>query len=93
MENYKNIIDIVGKEYLKVNNSMLGNLSQAMVENNINRVYATRDALKALTETEIQARQAYEEALARGNENDILYWEETLKIIGDEVSEAQEEMM
>lgn len=93
MENYKNIIDIVGKDYLKVNNSMLGDLSQAMVENNINRVYATRDALKALTETEIQARQAYEEALARGNENDILYWEETLKVIGDEVSDAQEEMM
>ena len=93
MENYKNMIDIVGKKYLKIDNQMLNNLNQAMVENNINRVTATKDALEALTAAEIRAREAYNEALARGNENDILYWKETLETIGEEVSEAQEEMM
>lgn len=93
MENYKNMIDIVGKEYLKIDNTALGDLSQAMVENNINRVTATRDALKALTQTQIEAREAYEAALQRGNENDIQYWKETLDTIGEEVEAAEEEMM
>ena len=93
MENYKNMIEIVGKEYLKIDNKALGNLDQAMVENNINRVKATKDALDALTDTEIRARQAYEDAVARGNENDIQYWKETLETIGDEVESAEEEMM
>jgi len=56
MENYKNMIEIVGKEYLKIDNKALGDLDQAMVENNINRVKATKDALDALTDTEIRAR-------------------------------------
>ena len=93
MENYKNMIEIVGKEYLKIDNKALGDLDQAMVENNINRVKATKDALDALTDTEIRARQAYEDAVARGNENDIQYWKETLETIGDEVESAEKEMM
>jgi hypothetical protein len=48
LENYKNIIDIVGRSYLKVDKELMKTLNQATINNAINKVKGTKDAYDAL---------------------------------------------
>ena len=93
LENYKNIIDIVGKSYLKVDRELLRTLNQATINNAINKVKGTKDAYDALVLSQQAAENALRDAIARGNEIDIEAWEKDLEEIQKRVNEAQEEMM
>jgi septation ring formation regulator EzrA len=72
---------------------MLKALNQATIDNSINKVKATKKAYDAMLQSQQAAELAYRDALARGIEDDISYWEDTLSEIEKEVSEAQETMM
>ena len=93
LESYKSIIETVGKDTLGVSNSLINTLSQITVENAINQVEATQDAYKALQQTQLEAEEALEKAKARGDEQSIKFWEDTLNEIQNRAEEAQEEMM
>ena len=93
LESYKSIIETVGKDTLGVSNSLIKTLSQITVDNAINQVEATQDAYKSLQQTQIEAEEALEKAKARGDEQSIAFWEDTLNEIQNRAEEAQEEMM
>ena len=93
LESYKSMIETVGKDTLGVSNSLINTLSQITVENAINQVEATQDAYKALQQTQVEAEEALEKAKARGDEQSIAFWEDTLNEIQNRAEEAQEEMM
>lgn len=93
LENYKNIIDIVGRSYLKVDKELMKTLNQATINNLINKVKGTKDAYDALIVSQAEAEKALQEAIARGNEIDIAAWEEDLEEIQKKVNDAQENMM
>jgi hypothetical protein len=93
LENYKNIIDIVGRSYLKVDKELMKTLNQATINNAINKVKGTKDAYDALVVSQAEAERALQEAIARGNEIDIEAWEKDLEEIQKKVNDAQENMM
>ena len=93
LENYKNIIDIVGRSYLKVDKELMKTLNQATINNAINKVKGTKDAYDALVVSQKEAEEALQKAIARGNEIDIAAWEEDLEEIQKKVNDAQENMM
>ena len=93
LENYKNIIDIVGRSYLKVDKELMKTLNQATINNAINKVKGTKDAYDALVVSQAEAEKALQEAIARGNEIDIEAWEKDLEEIQKRVNDAQENMM
>ena len=93
LTNYKNIIDIVGRSYLKVDKELMKTLNQATINNAINKVKGTKDAYDALVVSQAEAEKALQEAIARGNEIDIAAWEKDLEEIQKKVNDAQENMM
>lgn len=93
LESYQNIIDIVGKDVLGVSDAIIGDLAQANVENAINQVEATKDAYEALQQAQLDAEEELEKAKARGDEQSIQFWTDTLNEIQTQAEDAQEEMM
>ena len=93
LESYQSIIDTVGKDTLGISDSLMNTLSQASVDNAINEVEATRDAYKALQQAQIDAEQELEKAKARGDEQSISFWENTLNEIQQNAEDAHEEML
>ena len=93
LESYRTIIETVGKDTLGISNGLINTLSQITVKNAINQVKATQDAYKALQQTQLEAEQQLEKAKARGDEQSIAFWEDTLNEIQQNAQEAQEEMM
>ena len=93
LESYQSIIDTVGKDTLGISDSLMNTLSQASIDNAINGVEATRDAYKALQQTQIDAERELEKAKARGDEQSISFWESTLNEIQQNAEDAHEEML
>ena len=107
LENYKNIVDIVGKDVLGLDNENIAKLSEAQVNNSINRLKASRDAyesyqksaeeaenkMKKAQEDAAAARQAGNEDLAKSYDEDAEFWKETAREMNDSAQDAQEELM
>jgi TP901 family phage tail tape measure protein len=92
-DNYKNIIDIVGKKNLNVSNALLDSLNQASTEQRINRVEATRTKRDTIAAEITTAEAALADARAKGLEEDAKLWEKTLKEMRDSLDEAEEDFM
>ena len=92
-ENYKNIIDIVGKKNLNVSNALLDSLNQASTEQRINRVEATRTKRDTIAAEIVTAEAALAEARKNGLEEDAKLWEKTLEEMRTSLDEAEEDFM
>ena len=107
LESYKNIVDIVGKDALGLDNENIAKLSEAQVNNSINRLKANKDAyesyqksaeeaenkMKKAQEDATAARLAGNEELAKSYDEDAEFWKETAQEMNDSAQEAQEELM
>lgn len=87
LENYKNIIDIVGKDMLGISNETMSNLSKAQIANANNIIRATKAQLDANNSTLEKMRQARVEAEARGDEESAKEWDEQIKVAEEKSQE------
>ena len=93
LKDYRNIVDIVGKENLQVSNILLESMGQANVEQAINILESTR-AKKETIQAEIDAaEESLRLAKEQGLEEDVKLWEENLKVMYDSLYAAEEEFM
>ena len=92
-ENYKNIVDIVGKKNLNVSNALLESIGQANVEQKINRVDAAKVKRDSITSEIARAEEALMNARANGLEEDAKLWEETLDEMRESLDKAEEDFM
>ena len=92
-DNYKNIIDIVGKKNLNISNALLDSLNQASTEQRINRVEATRTKRDTIAAEIATAEAALADARAKGLEEDAKLWEKTLEEMRTSLDEAEEDFM
>lgn len=92
-ESYRNIIDIVGKDYLGISEDMMGALNQAQVDMAINNLTATKAKLDGMKDARAEAQRALEEATANGDEDLVEFWQETLEEIDGEIRDAEEDYM
>lgn len=92
-DNYRNIIDIVGKKNLNISNALLESLGQADVEQRINRVDATKTKRDTIAAEVARAEEALAAARAANLEDDIRLWEDTLDEMRDSLDEAEEDFM
>lgn len=107
LESYQNIVDIVGKDVLGLDNEALADISEAQVENSINQLKASKDAYDSLQKQADDALQKQQEAemkaalvrakgdeeTAKSYEEDAEFWKETYTEMNEAAIEAQEEMM
>lgn len=87
LENYKNIIDIVGKDMLGISDEIMSNLSKAQIANANNIIRATKAQLDANNLTLEKMRQARTEAEARKDEESIKEWDEQIKVAEEKSQE------
>lgn len=92
-DNYRNIIDIVGKKNLNISNALLESLGQVDVEQRINRVDATKTKRDTIAAEVARAEEALAAARAANLEDDIRLWEDTLDEMRDSLDEAEEDFM
>jgi hypothetical protein len=71
----------------------MADLSQASVDNAIDKVNATRDAYETMLSAQKEAEVALGEARARGDEASVHMWEENLSTLTEEAQAAHEEML
>ena len=90
IENYKNIIDIVGKDNLGISDETLAKMREAQVNNANDALRASKATLDANKETLAQMEAARETAT---NPEDIAKWDEQIKNAQEKVREATEEFM
>ena len=93
LESYKNIIDIVGKDSLGISDKFISDLNQAIVDNNVDNLKAMKSEYDSIIKAQAQAEQALEEARARGDEDAISRWENTLESINSTAQSAQEDLL
>lgn len=87
LENYKNIIDIVGKDMLGISDETMSNLSKVQIANANNVIRATKAQLDANNSTLEKMRQARAEAEARGDEESAKEWDEQIKVAEEKSQE------
>lgn len=93
LENFKNIVDIVGEDTLGISDEFMINLSQGTVDNAINKVRATKNIAESVVKAQEEAQKSLDEARARGDAQAQEMWENTLKSIDEQAREAQENFM
>lgn len=87
LENYKNIIDIVGKDMLGISDETMSNLSKVQIANANNIIRVTKAQLDANNSTLEKMRQARAEAKARGDEESVKEWDEQIKVAEEKSQE------
>lgn len=93
LENFKNIVDIVGEDTLGISDEFMTNLSQGTVDNAINKVRATKNIAESVVKAQEEAQKSLDDARARGDAQAQEMWENTLKSIDEQAREAQENFM
>ena len=87
LENYKNIIDIIGKDMLGISDETMSNLSKAQIANANNIIRATKAQLDANNSTLEKMRQARADAEARGDKESAKEWDEQIKVAEEKSQE------
>ena len=87
LENYKNVIDIVGKDMLGLSDETMTKLSKAQISNANDIIRSTKAQLEANNSALARMRQAREDAVARGDLESVKEWDEQIKIAEDKSQE------
>ena len=93
LETHKNIVDVVGRKYLNIDNEILGAMAEArtnLAQSSVEAAAATYEANKATLES---AKQELEKAKLSGDEDSIKEWEEFVKNVEKTTNESEEAMM
>ena len=93
LDTYRNIIDVVGKDTLGIDDSFIGGLADKQIQGAINSLEATKDAYDSIVATQAKAQEELEKARTRKDEESVKYWEETLETLNENAREAQSELL
>ena len=93
LESYKNIVDLVGKFHLGLDDEFMANLSKAQVTNANDNLRANKAKYDAAVEARKNAELELANARERGDEESIKRWEKTIKQLDEEVQGAHQNMM
>lgn len=93
LQNYRDIIDLVGHENLGISDTVLAEMSRANVENTRAALQAQRNILDSNKAALADAEAALARARVENQEEDIKLWEETVKTLSEKVAAGEEELM
>lgn len=93
LDEYKNIIDVVGKDYLNVDNELLQAISDTRAQLATDAVSAAAAKNKVNQEALKAAQEIMDEANASGDKDVIQRAEETLKTITEAAQESEEALI
>ena len=90
---YRDIVDIVGKQNLKVSNTLLEAMGQSGIEQSLNILGSARLKKETIQSEIAAAEESLRLAKEQGLEEDVKLWEQNLKVMYDSLYEAEEEFM
>ena len=93
IQEYRDIIDLVGKDNLGISTDLLNKMNQASLDNSRNALKSTKEILDMNKESLKKAEEELKIARANANEEDIKFWEETIEAISKEVTAGEQEML
>ena len=93
LESYKNIVDLVGKSHLGLDDEFMKNMSKAQVANANDNLRANKAKYDAAVKARENAELELAKARERGDEESVKQWEKTLKRLDEEVQGAHQDMM
>lgn len=93
LEHFKNIIDIVGKDSLGLNNQFMVNLEQNAINQSMDTIDATKAHYDAIVASNAEAQKNLEAAIASGDQARIEHWEEVVKSTSEAMQEAQDSLL
>lgn len=89
-ESYKNIIDLVGKTRLKLDNSILKDLEETQMNAMTESMRNTKAQMDTTQNALNKAKEELEKARQRGNQEDIEKWEQDIETLNKTLMEDQE---
>lgn len=92
LDNYKNIVDIVGKDMYDVSTDTMTTLSKAQVTNANDLIKSVKAQLDMNKNTLEHMRQAREKAFAEGDEESVKEWDSQIKTMEETVRELEENL-
>ena len=93
LEHFKNMIDIVGKDSLGLNNQFMANLEQSAINQSLDSIDANKAYYDNLVEIQQEAQEKLEEARARGDQSSADHWEEVVQSTTEAMQEAQDALL
>ena len=93
LEHFKNMIDIVGKDSLGLNNQFMANLEQSAINQSLDSINANKAYYDNLVEIQQEAQEKLEEARARGDQSSADHWEEVVQSTTEAMQEAQDALL
>lgn len=93
LDDYKNIIDIVGKDTLGITDAFMTNLAQRTTDNAINKLRSVKSEYETIVKARDEASSKLADAEARQDKASVDFWKQTLDTINEEVESSNEEMM
>ena len=90
IQNYRDIIDLVGKDNLGISNDLLTKMNQTNVEVARQSLESSRISLESNKQALAEAQQKYIEATT---EEDKKFWQDTIDTIQKEVEQGEEEFL
>lgn len=90
---YKNIVGILGRARTGIGDEVIRSLNNTVTKNEIARLEASRQAFLAVQNSYAEAKNALDEAYARGIQDDINKWEETVNHIEDQMNDMEESFL
>lgn len=93
LEHFKNIIDIVGKDSLGLNNQFMVNLEQNAINQSMDTIDATKAHYDAIVASNAEAQKNLEAAIASGDQARIEHWEGVVQSTSEAMQEAQDSLL
>lgn len=93
LEHFKNMIDIVGKDSLGLNNQFMANLEQSAINQSLDSIDANKAYYDNLVEIQQEAQEKLEEARARSDQSSADHWEEVVQSTTEAMQEAQDALL
>lgn len=93
LEHFKNMIDVVGKDSLGLNNQFMANLEQSAINQSLDSIDANKAYYDNLVEIQQEAQEKLEEARARGDQSSADHWEEVVQSTTEAMQDAQDALL
>lgn len=93
LEHFKNMIDIVGKDSLGLNNQFMANLEQNAINQSLDSIDANKAYYDNLVEIQQEAQEKLEEARARDDQSSADHWEEVVQSTTEAMQDAQDALL
>ena len=93
LEHFKNMIDVVGKDSLGLNDQFMANLEQSAINQSLDSIDANKAYYDNLVEIQQEAQEKLEEARARGDQSSADHWEEVVQSTTEAMQETQDALL